>query len=68
MNTALIRPIETEADYQAALERTGALMSSQPNTPEADLSSYMKINISRWRSLSPGESICQIQSPLFNFD
>ena len=36
MNTALIRPIKTEIDYQAALERAGILMSSQPNTPEAD--------------------------------
>jgi HTH-type transcriptional regulator / antitoxin HigA len=36
MNTALIRPIKTEADYQAALNRAGSLMSSSPNTPEAD--------------------------------
>jgi HTH-type transcriptional regulator / antitoxin HigA len=36
MNTALIRPIKTETDYQEALERAGALMSSKPNTPEAD--------------------------------
>jgi HTH-type transcriptional regulator / antitoxin HigA len=36
MNTALIRPIKTEADYQAALQRAGMLMSSKPNTPEAD--------------------------------
>jgi HTH-type transcriptional regulator / antitoxin HigA len=36
MNTALIRPIKTEADYQAALKRAGTLMSSKPNTPEAD--------------------------------
>ena len=36
MNTALIRPIKTESDYQVALERAGVLMSSQPNTPEAD--------------------------------
>jgi HTH-type transcriptional regulator / antitoxin HigA len=36
MNTALIRPIKTEANYQAALQRAGALMSSSPNTPEAD--------------------------------
>jgi HTH-type transcriptional regulator / antitoxin HigA len=36
MNTALIRPIKTETDYQDALERAGALMSCQPNTPEAD--------------------------------
>jgi HTH-type transcriptional regulator / antitoxin HigA len=36
MNTALIRPIKTEADYQAALARAGALMSSQPNTPDGD--------------------------------
>jgi HTH-type transcriptional regulator / antitoxin HigA len=36
MNKSLIRPIETEADYQAALKRAGALMSSKPNTPEAD--------------------------------
>jgi HTH-type transcriptional regulator / antitoxin HigA len=36
MNTALIRPIKTEADYQAALQRAGTLMSSQPHTPESD--------------------------------
>ncbi len=36
MNTALIRPIKTEADYQAALNRAGILMSCSPNTPEAD--------------------------------
>jgi HTH-type transcriptional regulator / antitoxin HigA len=36
MNTALIRPIKTEADYQSALQRAGELMSSIPNTPEAD--------------------------------
>jgi HTH-type transcriptional regulator/antitoxin HigA len=36
MNTALIRPIKTEADYQAALQRAGVLMSSSPNTSEAD--------------------------------
>jgi HTH-type transcriptional regulator / antitoxin HigA len=36
MNTALIRPIKTEADYQAALSRAGSLMSCSPNTPEAD--------------------------------
>ena len=36
MNTAVIKPIKTEADYQTALQRAGALMSSQPNTPEAD--------------------------------
>ena len=36
MNTALIRPIKTEADYQGALNRAGMLMSCSPNTPEAD--------------------------------
>ena len=36
MNTAVIKPIKTEADYQTALQRARALMSSQPNTPEAD--------------------------------
>lgn len=36
MNTALIRPIKTETDYQAALSRAGLLMSCSPNTPEAD--------------------------------
>jgi HTH-type transcriptional regulator / antitoxin HigA len=36
MNTALIRPIKTEADYQSALQRAGTLMSAQANTPEAD--------------------------------
>jgi HTH-type transcriptional regulator / antitoxin HigA len=36
MNTALIRPIKTETDYQGALERARDLMSSQMNTPEAD--------------------------------
>jgi HTH-type transcriptional regulator / antitoxin HigA len=36
MNTALIRPIKTETDYQAALNRAGVLMSCSPDTPEAD--------------------------------
>jgi antitoxin component HigA of HigAB toxin-antitoxin module len=36
MNTALIRPIKTEADYQKALNRAGVLMSCSPDTPEAD--------------------------------
>ena len=36
MNTALIRPIKTEADYQGALKRAGMLMSCSPNTPETD--------------------------------
>jgi HTH-type transcriptional regulator / antitoxin HigA len=36
MNIALIKPIKTEADYQAALHRAGLLMSCSPNTPEAD--------------------------------
>jgi HTH-type transcriptional regulator / antitoxin HigA len=36
MNTALIRPIKTEADYQQALNRAGILMSCSPETPEAD--------------------------------
>jgi HTH-type transcriptional regulator / antitoxin HigA len=36
MNKSLIRSIKTEADYQAALQRAGSLMSSIPNTPEAD--------------------------------
>src|SRR3954466_2044747 len=31
-----IHPIKTEADYQAALRRTDALMQAQSNTPEAD--------------------------------
>src|SRR6266496_661873 len=31
-----IRPIKTEADYQAALLRVEALMQAQPNTPEGD--------------------------------
>jgi len=31
-----IRPIKTEADYQAALLRVDALMQAQPNTPEGD--------------------------------
>jgi HTH-type transcriptional regulator / antitoxin HigA len=36
MNTDLIRPIKTEADYQAAISRAGSLMSCSPDTPEAD--------------------------------
>jgi HTH-type transcriptional regulator / antitoxin HigA len=36
MNTALIRPIKTESDYQAALNRAGVLMSCRPDTPESD--------------------------------
>jgi HTH-type transcriptional regulator/antitoxin HigA len=31
-----IRPIKTEADYQAALQRVEALLEAQSNTPEGD--------------------------------
>lgn len=31
-----IRPIKTEADYAAALERIDALMEAAPSTPEGD--------------------------------
>lgn len=31
-----IRPIKTEADYEAALARVGALMDAQLDTPEGD--------------------------------
>lgn len=36
MNTAVIRPIKTEADYRGALSRAGMLISCSPNTPESD--------------------------------
>ena len=36
MSDFQILSIRTEADYQAALQRAGVLMSSNPNTPEAD--------------------------------
>jgi len=31
-----IKPIRTEADYEAALERVDALMGAKPGTPEGD--------------------------------
>ena len=31
-----IKPIKTEADYEAALERVMALMDAKPDTPEGD--------------------------------
>ena len=31
-----IRPIKTDADYQAALHRIDTLLDAQPNTPEGD--------------------------------
>lgn len=31
-----IRPIKTDQDYQAALDRIDMLMQAQPNTPEGD--------------------------------
>jgi HTH-type transcriptional regulator/antitoxin HigA len=36
MNTSLIRPIKTDADYDLALQRASELMSAEPNTPAAD--------------------------------
>lgn len=36
MNTSLIRPIKTDADYELALQRASELMSAEPNTPAAD--------------------------------
>jgi antitoxin component HigA of HigAB toxin-antitoxin module/mRNA-degrading endonuclease HigB of HigAB toxin-antitoxin module len=35
LNPAFIKPIKTEADYQAVLQQAGALMSSKPSPPEA---------------------------------
>jgi HTH-type transcriptional regulator/antitoxin HigA len=32
----LVRPIHTEEDYDAALERVGTLMNAEPGTPEGD--------------------------------
>jgi HTH-type transcriptional regulator / antitoxin HigA len=32
----LVRPIRTEADYDAALAETDALMDAEPGTPEGD--------------------------------
>ena len=31
-----IRPIKTDADYQAALDHVDTLLDAQPNTPEGD--------------------------------
>lgn len=31
-----LKPIKTEADYEAALDRINQLMDAQPDTPEAD--------------------------------
>jgi Predicted transcription regulator containing HTH domain len=31
-----IRPIKTEADYEAALQEIEALMTAEPNTPDGD--------------------------------
>ena len=31
-----LRPIRTETDYEAALDRAGELMASAPGTPESD--------------------------------
>ncbi len=36
MTQSTIKPIKTEADYEAALERISTLMDADPNTPEAD--------------------------------
>lgn len=32
----LLKPIKTEADHRAALERLSSLMDAQPNTPQGD--------------------------------
>ena len=36
MSSEVIKPIETEADYEAALAVIDNLMGAAPNTPESD--------------------------------
>jgi HTH-type transcriptional regulator / antitoxin HigA len=36
MNSIVIKPIKTEANYNAALERIASLMDAKAGTPEAD--------------------------------
>ena len=36
MSEVMVRPIRTEADYEAALEEIGRLMTARPGTPEGD--------------------------------
>lgn len=36
MSEVMVRPVRTEADYEAALEEIGRLMTARPGTPEGD--------------------------------
>ena len=72
MNTALIRPIKTEADYQAALNRAGILMSCSPNTPEADelevLATLIELYEDKYFTIGLPDPIAAIQFRLEQLD
>lgn len=75
MDIALIRSIKTEADYQAALQRAGTLMSSSPNTPEADelevLATLIELYEDKYFPIESPDPLCSIgsnKSPQSNLD
>ena len=45
-----IRPIKTEADYDAALNEIEALMDAEPNTPECDKLDVLAILVEAYES------------------
>lgn len=56
-----IRPLKTEADYDAALEEIEALMDAEPNTPECDkldvLATLVEVYESAHYALPPPDPI-----------
>ena len=55
-----IKPIKTEADYEAALEEIEWLMNAEPDTPEGD---RLDVRISTNRALGIATSALSITTP-----
>ncbi len=53
-----IKPIRTEADYQAALEEIDRLMDARPDTPEGDRLDVLATLVEAWE-----EKHCPIEEP-----
>ena len=53
-----IKPIRSEADYQAALKEIEKLIESQPGTPEGD---RMEVLVTLVEALKPGIFLFQSQ-------
>ena len=53
-----IKPIRTEADYQAALEEIDRLIDARPDTPEGDRLDVLATLVEAWE-----EKHCPIEEP-----